>query len=490
MSLIVAESAAWYERVCEDLRALLMPDEAQEKNWKKLLEQKLGVRRASIDALFGVKGRNLQRKWTDAQMEAFNSGAPHPKDAAMLFATLAWKGSVGKLCKSSGVQLADFEREAFACIDMGQSWAENWERLELLAQQLAQARGPEAAEQAVRSAVRRQAAHFTAKLTHPAIAGVGIVLTPEEEDLPYLCAGSIRDVALDAISTSSPDATYSSCLQLRNRAQAGQALQQHEQLLVDAFNDELHKLGSGVGRISVLDYRLKQMRLPDPGGDYVAITPLACAGIAKSIAAIAEHIRATPIALPYGGSKPTNISLHREITTGYLFAVPSLNADSGYATHLSLCKRGFRLDCHRSSALWRAALVYVEWLADGTFVAGRDSALATKIDRHNPKLRAVVREALLQWFAKQAEVEAYLGSLPDEQREQAVDVLRAKGPIEKSIAAGRLDEAARQKLAKDIVETLDQVSGDKNTKKAVALDKRDLARLQQACDDILSGMTA
>lgn len=494
MSTIELQSKAFYESLLEGLRGLLPSPEAQAKGWKKKLEALSGLRRSNLDAAFSQKGRNLQARWDDDQMIAFNNGRPHPEDAAMLFALLAWKGAVGEMCKSSGIGLKEFEPAAMAVIDTSLSWLENWLRLEGVARSLVEARGPGAAAQSVREAVRRQAAHFTGKLTHPSVSGVGIITEPDDEPLPYLYAGGLKHgVALDVVTPSSPDTTYRSSLDLWNRWRGGEALGAREEALAQAFDEALRELGTGEDRCSSVDYRLKQLKLPlklsDGEDSYVVITPLGCPGVAKAISKIKDRIHAARIRLPYGGSKRSNISFHDEITAGLYYDVPT-PSDDGYATYLLLTKRGFRLERRHASPLMQAAAAYIEWLAGNSFVSGNISSLATKIDRHNPRLRAVIVEALAQIYSKQRDVELYLGQLEDSQREQAVKALAGIGPIEKAIATSRIDADAIDALADAVVRLLASVIDRNDVAKAVALQKQDVERLRDACRDIAKGMTA
>lgn len=456
MAGIKADSKQFWQRFLESLKAGMPLREDGKDYSNKEIEVWYGVSPAAVNSLFGQKGRNYQSKWSDQEMGAFNSGEPAWDTHEILLASTMWGSKAASRCKAFSVKREEFESVVMASFDPTLSSLDNWQRGCAAADSLAASRFSGDFANDVKQSVEKYAAHFIGKLTNSNATTGAVLALPEASPQPYLYAGSIGDLSLDCAIGSSPDsAGYRKMLDCSRhvREHGRDAASDEDLAIADAFDDAIACLGSGEDRAinRTVDWLLRQVILPRNGG-YVAMTPLAAAGICEKILAQRDDLPGQEIALPIGGTKPGNVTSIYSATRALVRDVPSVS-HGGISVYLRLLHRGYSIAVGKP--LLEALDHYGVWLARNEFVYRRNSVEAAELEIRSSGITRIVSLVLEDVQKVSNEVLDHLDSLELDERTAQLNALYDKGAIEAAIATGRFSHDFVEAITRRIVQRID-----------------------------------
>lgn len=489
MAGIKADSKQFWQRFLESLKAG-MPARGEGKDYgNKEVEAYYGVSPAAVNSLFGLKGRNYQSKWSDAEMGAFNSGGASWDARKILLASTMWGSKAASRCKSFSVKRDEFEAVVVASFDPALSDLDNWLRGRTAADSLAASRFSGDFANDVKQSVEAYAAHFIGKLTNSNATTGAILALPEASPQPYLYAGSIGELPLDSSGgAGAGPAAYKTMLDCSRRVRelGRDAASGEDVAIADAFDDAIAGLGSGEDRPinRTVDWRLRQIVLPR-NGSYVAMTPLAAAGISEQIFVQRDNLPGDEIALPIGGANLRNVTSIKSATRALVRDVPSVSY-GGISVYLRLLHRGYSIASRKP--LPEALDHYGDWLARNEFVDDRNSVKAAQLEIRSSGISRIVSLVLEDIQQLSNDVLDYLDSLEPEERSAQSNALCNKGAIEAAIATGRFSHDFVEGITRRIVQRIDghkfALDGSKRNTVSILLGREDRERLSRVIGEL------
>ncbi len=492
MAGIKADSKQFWQRFLESLKAGMPAREGGKDYSNKEIESHYGVSSAPVNSLFGTKGRNYQDKWSDDEMIAFNSGEPAWDTTKILLASVMWGSNAASRCKAFSVKRDEFESAVMASFDYALSDLDNWQRGCVAVDALASSRFAGNFRNDVTQSVEAYAAHFIGKLTNSNATTGAVLALPEASPQPYLYAGSIGDISLDCAANSSPGASgYRKMLDcsLRVREHGQDSATDEDVAIAEAFDDAIARLGSGEDRPMnyVVDWRLRQIVLPR-NGSYVAMTPLAAAGISDRIFSHHEDegLPGQEIKLSVGGTKPGNVTRLYAATRALVRDVPSVSY-GGISVYLRLLHRGYAIGL--GTPLRETLDHYGNWFARNKFVPGLNSVKAAELEILSSGIARIVSLVLEDIQQVSNDVLDHLDSLEPDERTAQLNALCDRGTIEAGIATGQFSQDFIEAIAKRIMKTIGAHKFRPNGKGdavSIPLSREDLERLSGVVSDLAS----
>lgn len=245
----------------------------------------------------------------------------------------------------------------------------------------------------------------------------------------------------------------------RVREQGRESSTDEDVAIADAFDSSIALLGSGEDRPAnrTVDWRLRQVVLPKNGA-YVATTPLAAAGISGRIFAQRERLPGSEIVLPVGGTKPRIVTAIYSATRSLVRDVPSVSY-GGVSLYLRILHRGYSFaPMSKNKSFMEAMDHYGNWLAQNEFVSGesgRNSVKAAEIETRSSGIFRIVSMVLGGIQEASNDIQDYLDSLDESERDTQMSALCGKGAIETAIATGRFSHEFVDAIAGRIVQMID-----------------------------------
>ncbi len=506
MANIKADSKQFWQRFLESLKTGMTEREGEKDYSNKEIEACYGVSAAPVNSLFGQKGRDYQSKWSNEEMGAFNSGEPAWDARKILLASVMWGSKAASGCKAFGVKRAEFEPVVMASFEPGLSDLDNWRKGCAAADGLAAGRFAGDFRSDVVQSVGTYAAHFVGKLTNSNATTGAVLALPEASPQPYLYAGSVGEISLDCAVNSSPGASgYRNMLDCsrRVREQGCASASSEDAAIADAFDSAIARLGTGEDRPvnRTVDWRLRQVVLPKNGG-YIAMTPLAAAGISEQVFAQRKQLPGVEITLPVGGTKPGNVTSIYSATRSLVRDVPSVSY-GGISVYLRILHRGYSIaSLSRRKPFQEALDYYGSWHVRNEFVRDRNSVKAAELEARSSGISRIVSMVFEDVQEASNNVLDYLDSLEADERVVQLNALRGKGTIEAAIATGGFSHDFVEAIAGRIVQTIDghkfaldgsagaKPNGKCSQNVSIMLGREDRARLPRVIGSLASKFIA